>query len=155
MDLRYSLQFRKIPLPVPGLNHINPVHTFFCLWLFPLFPPIDAYVFYVFSFLQFFYKKNCVYCLSLPCVLHIPCCRHLTHWIDHRHTGCRVKAKFFPVFQSPISSSVWNPNTLSCTLYLVSVCCCQTSRCSRDGTWEAILILAWSNWAGVQGLLSR
>jgi hypothetical protein len=105
-----------------------------------------------------FYTKICVYCSSLPCVLHVPCSRHLTHWIDHRPTGCRVQAtklallKFFP---SPISSSVWNPNTLSYTLYLVSVCCCRISRCSRDEIWEAILTLALSHWAGVQGLLSR
>jgi len=26
-----------------------------------------------------FLQKFCVYCLSLPCVLHVPCSRHLTH----------------------------------------------------------------------------
>jgi hypothetical protein len=105
-----------------------------------------------------FSTKFCVYCLSLPYVLHVPCSRRLTHWIDHHPTGCRVQAmklalnNFFP---SSISSSVWNPNTLSCALYLVSVCCCQISKYSRDEIWEAILTLVWSYWAGVQELLSR
>ena len=74
-------------------------------------------------FFRFSTKKFCVYCLSLPCVLHIPCSRHLTHWIDHRRTGCRVKAmklalaKFFSslLFLPLCEIEILSP--ASCTLW--------------------------------------
>lgn len=101
---------------------------------FPIVSSIYAYVFYVVSFLQVFYKNfmcivylcHACYMFSVPVILHIE--------LPTVQLDAECKLWSWPLlssFQSLISSFVWNPNTLPCTLYLVSVRCCQINRCSR------------------------